>query len=226
MEKTQFAKLLGAVEFRAMRCETYLDGIESTEDLKRLTIGAAAELRAFCLAEEEAMTKFLMVDLYHIIGMANLSPTQMMQFISAVKTYSSYRSRVKALSKLDSLSDLPTISETAKFKLLTINLTVGNQTSEVSEIAAVSDYVPGTATPFQLDGHRIQLDVTQIDYFGGLLSNIFKTPINLDNLRKSVLNHKEYCGIQWLSANSETALGTVKADNHYEKLKAWLNKNQ
>jgi hypothetical protein len=226
MEKTQFAKLLASIEARYITCGFYLDTIQSTEDLKRLTIKEAAETRAFCLAEEEIMTKFLMVDLYHIIGMANLSPPQMMQFIYAVKEYSSYRSRVKALAKLESLSDLPNVSTSAKFKLLTMDFTVGDLNVAESEIAEVSDYKPEVGLPFSLDHRRIQLKVDQLDYFGGLLSNILKTPINLDNLRRSVLNHKEYCGIHWLSSNSEVAIGTFKTDSHYEKLKAWLNNHQ
>ena len=99
VKKEEFNLVIGALQKRLDNCEKYLGEIKTTEDLKDITIGQALELRDFCVAEVEKMTKIAMVDLYHIIGMGDLSVPQMMKFIFLMKAYLAYRPNIKSISK-------------------------------------------------------------------------------------------------------------------------------
>ena len=85
MTKETFNKIKGTLETRIQRCQAYLVGINTTDDLKRLTIEQAQQLIQFCREEEAMMTRVVQTDLYHIIGMGDLTPPQMMQFTYLIK---------------------------------------------------------------------------------------------------------------------------------------------
>ena len=144
MKKEEFDLVIGALQERLDNCEKYLGEIQTTEDLKNITIGQALELRDFCVAEVEKMTKIAMVDLYHIIGMGDLSVPQMMKFIFLMKAYLSYRPNIKSISKgFDSMTNLPKIPVKTKFKLLALcdlTLTVGEDEEAFEDNATVADY--------------------------------------------------------------------------------------
>ena len=144
MKKEEFDLVTGALQERLDRCEKYLGEIKTTEDLKNITIGQAVELRDFCVAEVEKMTKIAMVDLYHIIGMGDLSVPQMMKFIFLMKAYLAYRPNIKSISKgFDSITELPKIPVKTKFKLLALcdlTLTVGEDEEAFEDNATVDDY--------------------------------------------------------------------------------------
>ena len=121
MKKEEFDLVISALQERLDNCEKYLGEIKTTEDLKNITIGQALELRDFCVAEVEKMTKIVMVDLYHIIGMGDLSVPQMMKFVFMMKAYLAYRPNIKSISKgFDSITELPKIPVRTKFKLLAL----------------------------------------------------------------------------------------------------------
>ena len=144
MKKEEFDLVIGALQERLDNCEKYLGKIKTTEDLKNITIGQALELRDFCVAEVEKMTKIVMVDLYHIIGMGDLSVPQMMKFVFLMKAYLSYRPNIKSISKgFDSMTNLPKIPVKTKFKLLALcdlTLTVGEDEEAFEDNATVADY--------------------------------------------------------------------------------------
>ena len=144
MKKEEFDLVIGALQERLDNCEKYLGEIKTTEDLKNITIGQAVELRDFCVAEVEKMTKIAMVDLYHIIGMGDLSVPQMMKFIFLMKAYLAYRPNIKSISKgFDSITELPKIPVKTKFKLLALcdlTLTVGEDEDAFEDNATVDDY--------------------------------------------------------------------------------------
>ena len=144
MKKEEFDLVISALQERLDNCEKYLGEIQTTEDLKNITIGQALELRDFCVAEVEKMTKIAMVDLYHIIGMGDLSVPQMMKFIFLMKAYLSYRPNIKSISKgFDSMTNLPKIPVKTKFKLLALcdlTLTVGEDEEAFEDNATVADY--------------------------------------------------------------------------------------
>lgn len=144
MKKEEFDLVISALQERLDNCEKYLGEIKTTEDLKNITIGQALELRDFCVAEVEKMTKIAMVDLYHIIGMGDLSVPQMMKFIFLMKAYLSYRPNIKSISKgFDSITELPKIPVKTKFKLLALcdlTLTVGEDEEAFEDNATIDDY--------------------------------------------------------------------------------------
>ena len=144
MKKEEFDLVISALQERLDNCEKYLGEIKTTEDLKNITIGQAVELRDFCVAEVEKMTKIAMVDLYHIIGMGDLSVPQMMKFIFLIKAYLAYRPNIKSISKgFDSITELPKIPVKTKFKLLALcdlTLTVGEDEEAFEDNATVDEY--------------------------------------------------------------------------------------
>ena len=144
MKKEEFDLVISALQERLDNCEKYLGEIQTTEDLKNITIGQALELRDFCVAEVEKMTKIAMVDLYHIIGMGDLSVPQMMKFIFLMKAYLAYRPNIKSISKgFDSMTDLPKIPVKTKFKLLALcdlTLTVGEDEEAFEDNATIDEY--------------------------------------------------------------------------------------
>ena len=144
MKKEEFDLVIGALQERVDNCEKYLGEIKTTEDLKNITIGQALELRDFCVAEVEKMTKIAMVDLYHIIGMGDLSVPQMMKFVFLMKAYLAYRPNIKSISKgFDSITELPKIPVKTKFKLLALcdlTLTVGEGEEAFEDNATIDDY--------------------------------------------------------------------------------------
>ena len=119
MKKEVYEEIIGSLEARRKLCFEHLGAVHTTDDLKELSLAKAAELKRFCIEESDIMTKIVMVDLYHIIGMGNLSPTQMMEFTYKIKDYLSYRPRIKVLAQhLNTIEGLPTLPVTTKFKLL------------------------------------------------------------------------------------------------------------
>ena len=144
MKKEDFDLVIGALQERLDNCEKYLGEIQTTEDLKNITIGQALGLRDFCVAEVEKMTKIAMVDLYHIIGMGDLSVPQMMKFVFTMKAYLAYRPNIKSISKgFDSMTNLPKIPVKTKFKLLALcdlTLTVGEDEEAFEDNATVDEY--------------------------------------------------------------------------------------
>ena len=144
MKKEEFDLVISALQERLDNCEKYLGEIKTTEDLKNITIGQALELRDFCVAEVEKMTKIAMVDLYHIIGMGDLSVPQMMKFVFMMKAYLAYRPNIKSISKgFDSITELPKIPVKTKFKLLALcdlTLTAGEGEEAFEDNATIDDY--------------------------------------------------------------------------------------
>ena len=144
MKKEEFDLVISALQERLDNCEKYLGEIKTTEDLKNITIGQALELRDFCVAEVEKMTKIAMVDLYHIIGMGDLSVPQMMKFIFLMKAYLAYRPNIKSISKgFDSITELPKIPVKTKFKLLALcdlTLTAGEGEEAFEDNATIDEY--------------------------------------------------------------------------------------
>ena len=144
MKKEEFDLVISALQERLDNCEKYLGEIQTTEDLKNITIGQALELKDFCVAEVEKMTKIAMVDLYHIIGMGDLAVPQMMKFVFMMKAYLAYRPNIKSISKgFDSMTNLPKIPVKTKFKLLALcdlTLTVGEDEEAFEDNATVDEY--------------------------------------------------------------------------------------
>ena len=230
MEKEQFQKIMSALDNRVALCKNKVGPIRDTETLRLLTIGNAVDLKSFCVAEEEVMTKIVMVDLYHIIGMGKLTPPQMMKFTYTIQDYLQYRPTIKAIAKhLDSIFDLPKIPVETQYKLqglcdLTLYSGVGE--GEVDE-ASIEDYNQlkvDTKLPYKVEGSTIRVDITQLDYFASLAATIFKSNISAENLRKKIATRGEYLGITWTDCTAYEAVGFFKSPDTHAKLSSYCKK--
>lgn len=244
MKKEEFDLVISALQERLDNCKKYLGEIQTTEDLKNITIGQALELRDFCVAEVEKMTKIAMVDLYHIIGMGDLSVPQMMKFIFLMKAYLSYRPNIKSISRgFDSMTNLPKIPVKTKFKLLALcdlTLTVGEDEDAFEDNATVDDYtmlkkvnvkadeevsektgkeqVTVQSDCFSIVDQTVMVDMGRLGEFHKVLSSLATTTCDFTKLIRRILDHKSYFGIEWIGAENNIAAGKILPSSPLYKL--------
>ena len=226
MKKEIFETIIGSLEKRKCACSLNLNDIQTTEDLSKITLARAAELKKFCIEEENIMTNIVMVDLYHIIGMGELSPVQMMQFTYSMKEYLEYRPVIKAIVKnLDSIMTLPKIPVKTQYKLqglgeVTLTKGDGPVVDETVEITAAA------SLPFSIDGAVIKVKRDMLDKFTFVLSTITKTCYSYENLRQKALALKDYAGIQWTEVTDSEIIGTFKSADMRTRITSYYNKRQ
>lgn len=244
MKKEEFDLVVSSLQERVDNCEKYLGKIKTTEDLKNITIGQALELRDFCVAEVEKMTKIVMVDLYHVIGMGDLSVPQMMKFIFLMKAYLAYRPNIKSISKgFDSITELPKIPVKTKFKLLALcdlTLTVGEGEEAFEDNATIDDYnelkkanvkadeevsektgeeqVVVQGGCFSIVGQTITVDLGRLGEFSKILTEGTKVKCDLTKLITKIINNKTYFGIGWTDAEDDKATGKILPSSPLYKL--------
>ena len=244
MKKEEFDLVISALQERLDNCEKYLGEIQTTEDLKNITIGQALELKDFCVAEVEKMTKIAMVDLYHIIGMGDLSVPQMMKFIFLMKAYLAYRPNIKSISKgFDSMTNLPKIPVKTKFKLLALcdlTLTVGEDEEAFEDNATVDEYtelkkvsektdeevsekadkeqVVVQGDCFSIVDQTVMVDMGRLGEFRKVLSSLATTTCDFTQLIKKILDHKSYFGIAWFGTENNMAAGKILPSSPLYKL--------
>ena len=244
MKKEEFDLVISALQERLDNCEKYLGEIQTTEDLKNITIGQALELKDFCVAEVEKMTKIAMVDLYHIIGMGDLSVPQMMKFIFLMKAYLAYRPNIKSISKgFDSMTNLPKIPVKTKFKLLALcdlTLTVGEDEEAFEDNATVDEYtelkkvnvkadeevsektdkeqVTVQGDCFSIVDKTVMVDMGRLGEFHKVLNNLATTTCDFTKLIRRILDHKSYFGIEWIGSENNMAAGKILPSSPLYKL--------
>ena len=244
MKKEEFDLVVSSLQERLDNCEKYLGEIRTTEDLKNITIGQALELRDFCVAEVEKMTKIVMVDLYHIIGMGDLSVPQMMKFVFMMKAYLAYRPNIKSISKgFDSITELPKIPVKTKFKLLALcdlTLTAGEGEEAFEDNATIDDYtglkkvnvkadeevsekadeeqVVVQSDCFSIMGQTVMVDMGRLGEFHKVLSSLTTTTCDFTKLIRRILDHKPYFGIEWFGSEDNMAAGKILPSSPLYKL--------
>ena len=244
MKKEEFDLVVSSLQERLDNCEKYLGEIKTTEDLKNITIGQALELRDFCVAEVEKMTKIVMVDLYHVIGMGDLSVPQMMKFVFMMKAYLAYRPNIKSISKgFDSITELPKIPVKTKFKLLALcdlTLTAGEGEEAFEDNATIDDYtglkkvnvkadeevsekadeeqVVVQSDCFSIMGQTVMVDMGRLGEFHKVLSSLTTTTCDFTKLIRRILDHKPYFGIEWFGSEDNMAAGKILPSSPLYKL--------
>lgn len=236
MNKSDFNLIIDALQARIDACRKHLDHVNTTEDIKSLTIQQAVDLKQFCSDEEPTMTKIAMVDLYHVIGMGNLTPLQMSKFIYKMKDYLYYRPRVKAISKnLDSIFNLPKLPISTRFTLMALcDLTLASDFDADVDDACLEDYelakdakaftfdqAYSDELPYHLNGRTITVDMSRSAKFMKVLTEIFKCPMTESNFLTRVQLKKSYGGIDWISEENGIATGKVTAENNFRKLESY-----
>lgn len=150
MNKEDFEKIESGLTERIELCEKYLGMISEDNPIENISLKQALEARKFCISEVAIQTQILMVDLYHIIGMGNLSAMQLGKVTKLIKAYSTYRPDIKAISKWDgNLTSLPQIPKRTSFHLTKFDLVlIGGRGGEIEEeTETVDDYNTITKTP-------------------------------------------------------------------------------
>ena len=244
MKKEEFDLVVSSLQERLDNCEKYLGKIKTTEDLKNITIKQALELRDFCVAEVEKMTKIVMVDLYHVIGMGDLSVPQMMKFVFLVKAYLAYRPNIKSISKgFDSITELPKIPVKTKFKLIALcdlTLTAGEGEEASEDNATIDDYtelkkvnvkadeevsektdkeqVVVQGDCFSIVDQTVMVDMGRLGEFHKVLSSLATTTCDFTKLIRRILDHKSYFGIEWIRSENNMAAGKILPSSPLYKL--------
>lgn len=127
MDKETYQKIEDTLMERVNLCYQYIGMIDEDHPLENITLKQALEAKEFCKAEKVKQTNILMVDLYHLIGMGNLSAVQLGKINKLIKEYCSYRPDIKAISFWDgNIEHLPKIPKKTKFKLLEFDLELVN----------------------------------------------------------------------------------------------------
>ena len=121
MLKKQFDGIISQIDTLIAKCEECK--ISSQAEFNALTIAEARKVIEKARAAKSDMDKVLQSELYHIIGMGNLSAAQEVQLCAKIKQYSSYRSYIKVICSY-ALPTTPKIPTNADYncKVLKINL--------------------------------------------------------------------------------------------------------
>ena len=214
MKDEKFDIIINSLQDRVDLCRKYLDGIQHKQDLLNLKLSDVIELKKFCVTEKEKMTKILMVDLYHIIGMGDLTCSQTSKFISLIKQYSNYRADIKTLAEsLDSIHELPSIPTGARFNLLELGKVTLIKQSRGDNDDIIDDndnvesytsihYADTDFKTFKVDAKLtkiyVDLNTTTIEEFIlEITSKLIMSKLNSENLLSAINNNRQYGGGKW-----------------------------
>jgi hypothetical protein len=94
-------------------------------DLDHLTVGQVKDLSTKARSLQSKTDQFLKQDLYHIIGMGNLSASQSATLNKLVKEITSHRSIIKTVAALPTLPNK--VDVVATYKATTVGLQLSKQ---------------------------------------------------------------------------------------------------
>lgn len=216
MNKEIFTKIQSRLEARISKCELIFSGIETTEDLKKLTIERAQLLQRFCREEEAVMTKFVQNDLYHLIGMGQLTPPQMAKLTYLTRDWLAFRSTVKTIAmNLDKISQLPGLPAHSSYKLRTWD-----------DITLSSDIsVPAEGLPYAISGNLIQVLPSRLPEFLQFWSLKAKVQFFVENFEAKIKAGAEYGGIRWTVDHLGNYVGVIKQPNVQQLFEGCAQKN-
>jgi hypothetical protein len=205
MNKEIFTKIQERLEARISKCELTLWGIETTEDLKKLTIERVQHLQQFCKQEESLMDKFVQSDLYHLIGMGNLTAPQMMKLTFLTRDWLAYRSTVKAIAmNFDKISQLPGLPARSSYRLklwddIVLSSDISNPVEE--------------GLPYSLAGDIILVKPSRLKEFLQFWSEKAKVQFYEENFMAKLKAKAEYGGVRWYEDHVGNYVGAIKQTN-------------
>ena len=240
MDKLNYDIIIGALDERISTCSDNFDKIKTTEDISNLSISEAIRLRALARDEIDRMTTIAMVDLYHIIGMGNLTAVQLSEFIKKIKIYIKYRPIIKSFANnLSSLDDLPKPERDTMYRLQELGgiyLVNGNCGKAKEEFASIHDYkakgltdaIKNAELKFTLSDNTIILPTSQLENFckySGLIG-CGGQPTAV-KLKSQLEKCSQYCGIAWKGIDDEgNAVGEVKISSTLTKMREYIKIHQ
>lgn len=104
MKQQTFADLTERMNALLNECQKWYDRAGSGRDAMSLTIEAFNSAISEARALQSKCDKVVTTDLYHIIGMGNLSASQMSSFVKQIKKLNVYRHDLKWFSNSEKLS--------------------------------------------------------------------------------------------------------------------------
>ena len=219
MNKETFDKIKETLETRILRCRIYFDNVKTTDDLKKLTISQAQMLQQFCRQEEAEMTRFVQNDLYHLIGMGELTPPQMMKLTFLTKDWLQYRSTIKALAmNFDKISQLPNIPVASAYRLKLFDLTLSSNAEALKQTAV-------SGVPYAMSGNMIQVLKEDLPQFIAFLRQKTKTNFSENNFHQKLNASAEYGGVRWTIDSTGNYVGIIKQDNFQQLFEGCAQKN-
>jgi hypothetical protein len=114
MEKTMFNQIITNYTKIAAECEEFVK-IGGDFDLESLTIKEFKELIAKARSLQSKSDSILHNELYHLIGMGNLTATQTQKLCTVIKKIASARSYFKPISTYV-LNKLPEVPDKSSYK--------------------------------------------------------------------------------------------------------------
>lgn len=208
MKKEIFEKIQTRLETRIAKCDLHLWQIETTDDLKKLTIEQAQTLLKFCREEEATMTKFVQCDLYHLIGMGDLTPPQMAKLTYLTRDWLRYRGTIKTVAmNFDKISQLPGLPANTVYRLKTwSDITL----STTGALAATASKV---GLPYAVSENLVMVLPERLEEFLEFWSLKAKTTFSENNFQQKLTAGVEYGGVRWTVDSSGNYVGVIKQEN-------------
>jgi hypothetical protein len=150
------------------------------------------------------MTKFVQNDLYHLIGMGQLTPPQMAKLTYLTRDWLAFRSTVKTIAmNLDKISQLPGLPAHSSYKLRTWD-----------DITLSSDVsAPVEGLPYAISGNLIQVLPSRLSEFLQFWSTKAKVQFFVENFEAKIKAGAEYGGIKWTVDHLGNYVGVIKQPN-------------
>lgn len=223
MKKEDFETIVSTLGTHISGCASMLDKIKTKDGIEEISIKELKELLAFCKSEYEIQTKILMVDTYHILGMGNLSASQLGTFTKLLKQYASYRPDINTICKWNlDVFNLPKIPKKTKFRLLGFKIELVSGREDVEEFYEDEETVEtyeeaktvnkpvepeaattkvGTLDPVT-KGIRCPIeDINALIDF--LCEALTLNGIDKNSFREKILKGKSFGGIMWRITGNE-----------------------
>jgi len=123
MDKKTFDHLVSTLSDKISGCKKVCD--VKLEDFDNLSITDARDKINSAKVIQSEMDKVLQQELYHIIGMGDLTVCQQSKFIKLVKEYTSYRTPIKTMAMLQVPGKLTT-KNSSDYNCEILNIKVKN----------------------------------------------------------------------------------------------------
>ena len=244
MTAEKFSKIFDALLERKNKCDEILGSLFENPDITDRTIKEIVAIKEFCKAELPIMTNIAMCDLYHIIGMSDITPIQTMQFIKVFKEYIRYRVIVKLFTDKEFyIDEAPKFPKKSHYRMLElgnveVSVTFSNGLVDMVDVSNVEEYdatkknkhsdepdpAPKPTLPFILDGHSVIIKRKDIGKFALLINEIMHMEASIPNAVNKITSFKDCLGFSWKKEDKfpDSFRGRFKSKDVHERLLSFI----
>ncbi len=233
MEKELFDTIYNSLFDHYFECKSKLSHIHSKKDFENMILSDLLELKEWANTALANMTTIVMVDLYHIIGMGNLTVVQSSRLTSLIHKYLNYRTILKTItSHFNSFEDIPEVPTSSKYVLQKlakgVELKNGNgevfeETASLIDLAKKKKKELPKNCPFTLDHNTVYLDDAQKkEFFENFNKLGCGTAGKFENFNKKLNSRSSYLGIKWEAYKEGIWVGKITTSKIYQKLREWF----